>query len=332
MKIVVDAMGGDYSPSEIVKGCVSSLKNHKDLTIVLVGQEVLINKELENTIFPKERLIIENANDIITCHEAPVEAVRTKNDSSIVKGLDYLKNNEDAQAFVSAGSTGAVLTGAFLKLGRMQGIKRPALAPLFPTAKGGKVMFIDCGANMDTNETNLVQFALMGHAYMKSVQKIESPRIALLSVGAEDEKGNELVKKAFPLLKEQKINFVGNVEARDVLSGDYDVIVCDGFAGNVLTKSIEGAVSFTMKVVKENILKTTWRKISALFLKKAFKDVKETFKLDSIGGAPFLGVNKLVLKAHGNSKSKNIESAINEVVEFIKGDLIESIRKTLTCE
>ena len=329
MKIVVDAMGGDYSPSEIVKGCVNEVNKHADLTIVLVGDESQIKKELEVCQYSGDKIIIEHASDVITCHEAPVEAIRTKADSSIVKAFDFLKNNEDAEAFISAGSTGAVLTGAFLKLGRIKGIKRPSLAPTLPTVTGGEVLLIDSGANMDCDEINLTQFALMGSAYMKYVNKIKNPRVAILNVGAEDEKGNALVKKAFPMLKDLDINFVGSVEARDVLSGDYDVIVCDGFAGNVLIKSIEGTLFNFLNVLKKEFTKNLKRKIGALLLKDAFKDIKDMFKLSSVGGAPFLGVNKLVVKAHGNSKAKNIECAIEQTIDYINVGLVDKLKNAI---
>lgn len=329
MKIIVDAMGGDFCPGEIVKGCINKVNEHSDLKIVLVGKEEDINKELEQYSYNKEQIIVENASEVITCHDAPVDAIRSKKDSSIVKAFDYLKNDEDSQAFISAGSTGAVLTGAFLKLGRINGIKRPALAPTLPTVKGGEVIVVDSGANMDCTELNLVQFALMGNAYMKYVKKVENPRIAILNVGAEDEKGNALVKTAFPLLKELDINFVGSAEARDVLSGDYDVIVCDGFAGNVLIKSIEGTMFNFIDVLKQEFTKSLKRKIGALMLKSAFGDIKKTFRLSNVGGAPFLGVNKLVVKAHGNSKAKNIECAIEEAISYINADLIENIKKAV---
>lgn len=329
MKIVIDAMGGDYSPSEIVKGCVLTLQKYPNLELVLVGRQDLINLELQNLNYTGDRIDIVHAEDVISCNEAPVEAVRTKTESSIVKALEFLKNSEDTCGMVSAGSTGAFLTGAFLKLGRMTGVKRPALSPLFPTINGKECIVVDAGANMDCNEINLVQFALMGNAFMKSVKKMKNPRVALLSVGAEDQKGNDLVKKAFPLLREQDINFVGNVEARDVLSGDYDVIVCDGFAGNVLTKSIEGTVNFTMKLVKKSILKSFIRRIGSLFMKGAFKELKATFGSSSIGGAPFLGVNKLIVKAHGNSKAINIQVAIEQVINFANADLIANIKSSI---
>lgn len=332
MKIVVDAMGGDYCPGEVVKGCVNAIKKYSNLNIVLVGIKEDIEKELQVLGYSGEQITIQNASEVITCHDAPVEAIRTKKDSSLVKAFDFLKEDEESQALVSAGSTGAVLTGAFLKLGRISGIKRPALAPLFPTVKGGEVVFVDAGANMDCTEFNLVQFALMANAYMKYVKKIEKPRIALLNVGVEDEKGNALVKKTFPLLKELDINFVGNVEARDVLSGEYDVIVCDGFDGNILTKSIEGAIFNLLDILKAEFTKNLKRKIGALLLKDAFKDMKKTFKLSEIGGAPFLGVNKLVIKAHGNSKAKNIEIAIKQAMDFIEADLINKIKDTVSGE
>lgn len=331
MKIVIDAMGGDYAPVEVVKGCVTALKRNEGLELVLVGKENEIRKILSGLHFESSRLIIVNAEDVITCNEAPVEAVRTKKESSLVKAYDLLKSDESIKALISAGSTGAVLAGAFVKIKRIRGVKRPALAPFLPTVKDGEVMVMDAGANMDCDEINLLQFAQMGNEYLKNVCNIEKPRIGLLSVGTEDEKGNELTKKTFALLKKQKdLNFVGNVEARDVISGDYDLIVTDGFAGNVLIKSIEGSVMSVFKLLKQGIKKSMSRKIGAMFLKSMFAELKDKFGLNDVGGAPLLGFEKIVLKAHGNSKEENFVVAIEQVMEFINGELIEGIKNTLS--
>ena len=326
MKIIVDVMGGDYSPNEIVIGALNVLKQREDLTIIFYGDK----NQIENVISEQEqvpnRYEIVHTSSVISCCDAPVEAIRTKTDSSIVCALSRLKEDSEIQGLVSAGSTGAVLTGAVLKVGRIKGVKRPALAPLFPTFSGGEVMVLDAGALMDADEHNLVQFALMGNAFMKSVKKIDNPRIALLNVGMEEEKGNALTKKAHAMLKELDINFVGNCEARELLSGEYDVIVCDGFAGNVLTKGVEGAVGYLMKMIKQSVTKNAFRKAGALMLKGAFDDVKTKMDVSKIGGAPLLGTSKIVLKAHGNSKAKNIESAVKQVVEFIEADLVDKIQ------
>lgn len=342
MKVLVDAFGGDNAPLEIIKGSLMALESKQNLIVELFGDENIINKvldDLDNSADMKylankktkisdlrKRIIITDAKEVITNNEAPVEAVKAKKDSSLVKAVEKLRVDEESMGFVSAGSTGAVLTAGFLKLGRLPGIKRPALAPAFPTITGGRVLVVDCGANMDADEYNLVQFAQMGNAYAKNVLKIENPRIALLSVGVEDKKGNEMTKKAFQLLKKTDLNFVGNMEARDALSGNYDVIVCDGFAGNVLIKSIEGTAEMLMKLLKHSFLKNLKTKIGALLLKKSLKDVKSVLDYNAFGGSPFLGAKKLIIKSHGSSKAKSICASIMQVIDFTENDLIESIK------
>ncbi|MBQ8749138.1 MAG: phosphate acyltransferase PlsX [Clostridia bacterium] len=349
MKVLVDAFGGDNAPLEIIKGSLLALEEHKDLIIELFGDEDIIKKVLaevieeskSNKFFSNKkidrdelcsRILISDAKEVISCDEAPVVAVKTKKDSSLVKAVDKLKNDEESVGLVSAGSTGAVLTAGFLKLGRIRGIKRPALAPALPTINGKQVLVIDCGANMDCDEYNLLQFAQMGNAYMKIVLGVENPRIALLSVGVEDAKGNELTKKVFALLKESNLNFVGNMEARDALSGDYDVIVCDGFAGNVLIKSVEGTAQLLMSVMKKGFLKNLKTKVGAVLLKGAIKDMKSMLDYHSFGGSPFLGAKKLIIKSHGSSKAKSIHASINQVVTFTENKLIENIEKAIAVE
>lgn len=332
MKVLLDAFGGDNAPYEIIKGALMALEENKDLTIELFGDENIIKEHLTNFGYKGDRIIITDAKEVITNNDHPVEAVKTKKDSSLVKAVEKLKVDDESIGFVSAGSTGAVLTAGFLKLGRLKGIKRPALAPAFPTITGKQVLVIDCGANMDTDEYNLVQFAQMGSAYMKNVVGVENPRVALLSVGVEDEKGNALTKKAFALLKETNLNFVGNMEARDALSGNYDVIVCDGFAGNVLIKSIEGTAETLGKVMKKSFTKNLKRKIGALMLKNAMKEVKGMLDYSSSGGSPFLGCKKLIIKSHGNSKAKSICASIKQVITFHENKLIEKIEKEISVE
>lgn len=329
MKIVLDAFGGDYAPTEIVKGALLGLYENPELTIYLVGKQDILEKELEDKSYDKDRLIIVHASDVISCDEAPVEAIRTKKDSSLVVGIDKLKSEPDILGIISAGSTGALLSGAVLKLGRIKGLNRPALAPLLPTATGGQVLLIDCGANMDTKPINLAQFAIMGSIYMKKMLNIENPRVALLSVGTEDAKGNELVKESFEILKTLPINFVGNMEARDALSGDFDVIVADGFAGNVLLKSIEGSFKICMQQIKGTIKSSFWSKIGGLLIKKPLKKTLKRFDYHSFGGSPLLGTKRIVIKAHGSSKANETLIAINQLIEIGSKNINANIEQAL---
>ncbi|MBE5735272.1 MAG: phosphate acyltransferase PlsX [Clostridiales bacterium] len=316
VKVLVDVFGGDHSPEEILKGCKLALDANSDLCLILAGDEDVIGPKITEYGIDSNRIEILDAKEVISNDESPTEAIRRKKDSTIVKGFEALRQREDIAGFVSAGSTGAVLTGAFLKLGRTPGVSRPALCPMLPTVTGGIVGIVDCGANVDTKPENLVHFALMGNAYMKSVFGVENPRVALLSVGVEDHKGNELTKTTFHMLKDMpQINFVGNMEARDLLSGEYDLVVCDGFAGNVLLKSTEGAVMSFMKMMKENIMSHTSSKIGAMFMKKTFKELKNTLDFNKKGGSVLLGCKKIVVKCHGASKAFSIKCGIEQVVE-----------------
>jgi glycerol-3-phosphate acyltransferase PlsX len=329
IKIVVDAFGGDNSPIEIVKGVVSAINEIDDLHIVLAGDEKILNNLLREYQYNSEQLSILNAPDIITNNESATEAVRTKKDSSIVKGVVETKDNDDIAGFISCGSTGAVLTAGFLKLGRIKGVLRPALCPILPTVKGGSVLLCDAGANMDTKPEYLEQFAIMASAYAE-VMGIKKPRVALLNVGTEDHKGDARSKETFELLSNNKcINFVGNMEARDLLTGDYDVVVADGFSGNVLLKSTEGSMKTLLGVLKSEIKSSFWSKIGALFMKKTFKSIKKTFDYSKYGGAVLLGCKKIIVKGHGSSKSNNIIACIKQVYSMQEGKLIEKISKTL---
>lgn len=330
MKVVVDGFGGDYAPKEVIEGCIKALNNNPKLQLVVAGDKDQILSQLQESMFASDRLDIIHAPDIISNNESPAMAVRHKPKSSIVVAYDYLKDNNDAIGLVSAGSTGATLTGAILKLGRIQGVSRPALAPVLPTLNGKGVMLLDCGANVDCKAVNLVHFALMADVYMKSIG-VENPKVALLNIGTEDEKGNDLVKEVFGLLKEEKsINFVGNIEARDVLKGNVDIVVADGFSGNICLKTIEGTVELLMSLIKSEIKASTWSKICyAMGLKKPFKNVKSKMDYKRYGGAPLLGISKIVVKCHGNSKSDNICAAIEQVVSLNKSKMIENISKVV---
>ena len=330
MKIILDAFGGDYAPTEIVKGALLGLYQNPELVIYLVGKQDVLEQELNGKKYDKERLIIVPASDVIEFDDSPVEAIRTKKDSSMVVAIDKLKQDPEILGLISAGSTGALLSGAVLKLGRIKGLNRPALAPLLPTATGGQVLLIDCGANMDTKPLNLVQFAVMVSVYMKKMLNIENPRIALLSVGTEDSKGNELVKESFKQLKSLPINFVGNMEARDALSGKYDIIVADGFAGNVLLKSIEGAFKLCMEQIKGAIKSSFFAKIGGLLIKKPLKKTLKRFDYHSFGGSPLLGTKRIVIKAHGSSKAKETLIAINQLIEIGSKNINKDIETALS--
>mgnify|MGYP002796282951 FL=1 len=324
MKVVVDAFGGDNAPLEVVEGAVLAVNERKDLTVVLTGKEDKIKEILNGRT---ERIEIVNAEDVITNDDVPTVAIRQKKDSSLVKAFDLLKEDENVVGLVSAGSTGAILSGAIMKIGRIKGISRPALAPILPTKKDGNVIIIDSGANVDCKSEHLLHFAIMGSAYFSIVQGVESPRVALLNNGAEEHKGNELVKETYPLMKKLPINFVGNAEAREVMSGDIDVFVTDGFAGNVLLKGVEGAASGILSTLKKEIKASFSAKIGYLFMKKAFKKLKTKLDINKHGGAPFLGCKKLVVKNHGSCGRQNICASILQVVKLHENKLNEKIEK-----
>jgi len=328
MNVVVDIYGGDYAPNEIIGGCFDAIRKYDGFNIVMVGKEDEIRTILKD--YPVQdylnRIEIVNANDVITNYDVPTTAIRTKKDSSLVVALDRTKKDPLAMGMVSAGSTGAVLTGAFLKIGRIKGINRPALAPILPTIDDKKVVLLDCGANVDCKPHMLAQFALMGNAYAKSMLGIDKPRIGLLSNGTEDKKGNEVCQQAFKLLKELPINFVGNMEAREILSGNYDVVVTDGFWGNVALKSIEGTVLSVMSIIKKEIYSSLKSRLAGAVLKKNFKNIAKKLDYTQNGGAPFLGVEKLVIKSHGNSKATTICGSIMQVVNMYRSNLIENLK------
>ena len=320
VRVAVDAMGGDLAPAEPVKAAVEALEKRKSLHVALVGQEEVIRAELSKYKYPEDRLEILDAREVIEMAEPPVNAIRKKKDSSIVRGLKLVKEGT-CDAFVTAGSTGATLAGGQLLVGRIRGIERPPLAPLMPTAKG-PVLLVDCGANMDARPSQLVQFAQMGSIYMKNMTGVENPRVALVNVGAEEEKGNALVKEVYPLLKEcEGINFIGNIEARDIPAGEADVVVCDAFVGNVILKLYEGLASTLIHKIKDALMSTLRSKLGALMIKPALKGMLKEFDITSYGGAPMLGLRGLVVKTHGNSEAVEIRNAIEQCILFKKKDI-----------
>ena len=329
MKVVLDAHGGDYSPTEVVLGAVEAVNKNSNVNVVLVGREDDIWAQLDTLKFNESQISVVNATDIITNNESATAAIRTKKDSSLVRAFDYAKENDDVIGVISAGSTGAVLTGGFMKFGRIKGIHRPALCPVFFTLEGGRVCICDAGANMDCKPEYIDQFATMASAYMK-VLGVENPRVAQLNVGTEDHKGDIRAKETFELLKENKnINFVGNMEARDLMSGEYDVVAADGFAGNVLLKSTEGAMKGLLNVLKKDIKSSFLSMIGALFMKGTFGRIKSKFDYNKFGGAVLLGCKKLLVKAHGNSKASSFATCIEQVCAMHEGKLIEKITESL---
>ena len=332
VKVVVDAMGGDNAPVEPVKAAVEAVKEKHNIQVILTGQEDVIKAELQKyQDYPKDRIRVVHASQVIETAEPPVMAIQKKKDSSIVVGLNLVKKQE-ADAFVSSGSTGAVLVGGQVIVGRIKGIQRPPLAPLIPTAKGVSLL-IDCGANVDARPNHLVQFAQMGSIYMENVVGVKKPRVAIVNNGAEEEKGNALVKATFPLLKACKdINFIGSIEARDIPAGYADVIVCEAFVGNVILKLYEGVAGGLMKKVKEGMMSSLRSKIGALLVKPALKKVLKDFDTSNHGGAPLLGLNGLVVKTHGSSKSTEICNSIIQCVTFKEQKINEKIREAIQQE
>ena len=331
VRVAVDAMGGDYAPVEPVKGAVEAVNADERVKVQLVGQVDVIEKELQKYTYPKERVEIVPATEIIETGEPPVNAIRHKKDSSIVVGMKKVRCGE-ADAFVSSGSTGAVLVGGQTIVGRIKGVERPPLAPLIPT-KDGVSLLIDCGANVDARPSHLVQFAKMGSIYMENVLGIKNPKVGIVNIGAEEEKGNALVKDTFPQLKELPgINFIGSVEAREIPHGQADVIVCEAFVGNVILKLYEGLGAVLVDKIKGGMMSTLRSKIGALLVKPALKTTLKTFDATEYGGAPLLGLNGLVVKTHGSAKAKEVTNTIIQCVTFKQQNISEKIKASIQAE
>lgn len=327
-KIIVDAMGGDLAPEQIVLGAVDAVNADADVSVTLVGKQDSIKAVLDGQKYDAGRISVVDAADVITNDDSPTMAIKLKKESSLVKAFDELMR--DGDAFVSCGATGAVLVGAFMKVGRIKGVSRPALAPMLPTLKdNGRVVLCDCGANVDCKPLHLVHFAIMASAYAKAMNGVENPRVGLLNNGVEEHKGTELVKEAYEKLKcTEGINFVGNCEARDLLSGDFDVVVADGFNGNIALKSNEGAAGAVVKLILEGVNAGGLRaKLGALLLKPVLKNVKKKMDYNAYGGACFLGVNKVVVKSHGASKRKSVAASVIQAKELAERNVCENIRQ-----
>lgn len=323
--IFLDAMGGDNAPESTVHGALEALRENKTLRITLAGVEDAIRPLLKDCDDVMDRITVLHTPDVITNHDAPVMAVRQKKQSAIVMGMLALKEKQ-VDGFVSSGSTGAVLAGGIFRLGRLDGVDRPALAPLLPNGKDFFCL-IDCGANVDCLPAYLPQFGVMGSAYMQMMRGIESPRVGLVNIGAEDEKGNALSKEAFPLMKKAPFHFIGNVEGRDITADVADVVVTDGFCGNLILKFMEGVSSTLLGMIKREMMADTRSKIGALLAKPAFRRVKKAMNYEEVGGAPLLGVKGVVVKAHGSSNAHAIACAIRQAVTMYEKNLPENIQQ-----
>lgn len=329
VKVAVDAMGGDNAPVEIIKGAVEAVSQKDNIHVVLVGKQEVIEAELKNYQYRTDRITVKDAREVIETGEPPVQAIRSKKDSSLVVALNLVKQKE-ADAFVSAGSSGAILVGGQLIVGRIKGVERPPLAPLIPTLKGVSLL-IDCGANVDARPSHLVQFAKMGSVYMENVMGVNRPKVAIVNIGVEEEKGNQLVKETYPLLKNcPDINFVGSIEARDIPNGDVDVIVCEAFVGNVILKLYEGVGAALISKVKSGMMSSLRSKIGAWLVKPALKTTLKSFDASAYGGAPLIGLNGLVVKTHGSSKAIEVCNSILQCEKFKEQQINEKIREVIS--
>lgn len=330
MKIVLDGMGGDNAPISTVKGAVDAIKEY-GVDLIVTGDKEILDKEFSKYEFDKSKLEIIHTTEVIENEDKPVEAIRKKKDSSMVVGLRLVKEKK-GDAFISAGNTGALLSGGVFVVGRIKGVDRPCLCPALPNIKKSMTMIADGGANVDCKPINLVQFAGMANIYAKKVLGLESPRVSIANIGAESGKGNDLVKKSYEEISNLDLNFLGNIEARDVINGETDIIVCDGFTGNMLLKSAEGVAMSVMKIIKETLLSSTKGKIGAMLIKKDMQSIKSFMDYSEYGGAPLLGVNGGVIKAHGSSDAKAIKNAINQGIKFSKGNVVEDIKNLVSEE
>jgi glycerol-3-phosphate acyltransferase PlsX len=327
MRLALDAMGGDFAPAVTVEGAVETINESEDIEIVLVGNEPYIKRELSGKRYPLNRLHIKHASQVVGMDEPAVTAVRKKKDSSIKRAVELVKNG-DADAVVSAGHSGVAMAMSLLLLGASEGVDRPAIATVMPTLKGPFIL-LDAGANVDCAPENLLQFALMGDAYCRKMFNRPEPKVALLSIGEEDTKGNLLTKESFKLLRDSEMRFIGNIEGKDIFSGDADVVVCDGFIGNIVLKTSEGLAEAIMKMLKREIAEAATGRIAYLFIKSALKNFKKKTDYAEYGGAPLLGINGTSIISHGRSSAKAIRNALNVASEFSRKNVHEAIAEQI---
>lgn len=325
MKIVIDGMGGDNAPKSNVEGAVNAIKEY-NVNLIITGDKKLLEKEFSQYEFDRSKIEIVNTTEVIENEDKPVKAIRSKKDSSMVVALNLVKEGK-ADAIISAGNTGALLAGGLFIVGRIKGIDRPCLCPAIPNIRRGMTMIADGGANADCKPKNLVEFAAMSDIYARKVLGNENPRLALANVGIEEGKGNDLVKKSYEELKKLDLNFIGNIEARDVINACTDIIVCDGFTGNILLKSAEGVAMSVMGLLKETFMSSTKGKMGAMLLKEDLRKLKSFMDYSEYGGAPLLGVNGGVIKAHGSSNALAIKNAIKQGIRFSEGKVVDSIKE-----
>lgn len=317
IKIIIDCFGGDHSPQANIDGALAALAKNEDLYLILTGDEKTINDFLADKNYPKDRVEVVHAPEVVGCDERPIDVIRLKKESSMIKAIRMLRDQDDINAMVSTGSTGALVAAALTRIGRVKGVIRPAFCPILPTMDGGIVGICDSGANVEVTPDHLRQFAIMASLYMEQVYGINKPRVALLNVGKEAEKGDEIRQKAYQLLKETpEVNFVGNMESRDLLSGNYDVVVCDGFSGNVLVKTTEGTAIELLKKLKKDIYSRGIYKLGALLMKRMFMEEKEFMNYQNYGGSVLLGTSKTVVKGHGSSKAIAVEKCIEQAYKM----------------
>ncbi|HGS8848600.1 TPA: phosphate acyltransferase PlsX [Clostridioides difficile] len=328
MKIVIDGMGGDNAPKSNVEGAVNAIKEYQ-VDLIITGDKDLLEKEFSNYEFDRNKLEIVHTTEIIENEDKPVKAIRSKKDSSMVVALNLVKEGK-ADAIISAGNTGALLAGGLFVVGRIKGIDRPCLCSAIPNVKRGMTLIADCGANADCKPKNLVEFAAMSNIYSRKVLGLENPKVALANVGLEEGKGNDLVKRSYEEIKKLDLNFIGNVEAREVINAYTDIIICDGFTGNILLKSAEGVALSVMSLIKETFMASTKSKIGALLIKDDLRKLKSFIDYSEYGGAPLLGLNRGVIKAHGSSDAKAIKNAINQGIKFSKGKVVEDINQFIS--
>ena len=331
LKIVVDAMGGDNAPGELIKGGLEALQQREGFKIVFTGDETQINAELAKYSYEKSRVEVVHCKEVITNDDIPTSAIRSKKDSSLVVGLRLLKEDVECGGFVSAGSTGAVLTGGVMMIGRIKGVMRPALCPGVPNYRGTRTLLCDCGANAECKPQYLAQFAVMASAYGKAAFGMKNPKVGLLTNGTEDHKGDPLHQEAHALLKQiPSINFAGNMEGRDLMYGDFDIAVADGFSGNIALKSVEGCGKAVAYSLKREFKRNLFSKIAYLCARKQIKRLREMLDYDKLGGSVFLGLKKIVLKTHGNAKAKSIAPTILQAVDAYNNHLVDTIERMLS--